>query len=111
MFTIARIQKRKKEVINKTKVSGVGLTDGSVVSQLIGSTFQRYNFYNNWLNILQKDFVSPIADSWKLYYEYFLADSVSNGTGYDYHIEFEPRAEAGSRIHRVVLDRWTTHLH
>lgn len=83
--------KKKKEVINKTKVSGVGLTDGSVVSQLIGSTFQQYNFYNNWLNILQKDFVSPISDSWKLYYEYYLADSISNGAGYDYHIEFEPR--------------------
>ncbi len=86
-----RNPQKKKEVINKTKVSGVGLTDGSVVSQLIGSTFQQYNFYNNWLNILQKDFVSPISDSWKLYYEYYLADSVFNGTNYDYHIDFEPR--------------------
>ncbi|GGN01687.1 hypothetical protein GCM10010967_40150 [Dyadobacter beijingensis] len=82
---------KKKEVINKTKVSGVGLTDGSVVSQLIGSTFQQYNFYNNWLNVLQKDFVSPISDNWRLYYEYFLADSVANGTRYDYQIDFEPR--------------------
>lgn len=86
-----RDPQKKKEVINKTKVSGVGLTDGSVVSQLIGSTFQQYNFYNNWLNILQKDFVSPISDNWKLYYEYYLADSVYNGSGYDYHIDFEPR--------------------
>ena len=86
-----RDPQKKKEVINKTKVSGVGLTDGSVVSQLIGSTFQQYNFYNNWLNILQKDFVSPISDNWKLYYEYYLADSVYNGTNYDYHIDFEPR--------------------
>ncbi|MCE6989275.1 DUF5686 and carboxypeptidase-like regulatory domain-containing protein [Dyadobacter sp. CY323] len=85
--------KKKKEIINKTKVSGVGLTDGSLVSQLIGSSFQQYNFYNNWLNILEKDFVSPISDSWKLYYEYYLADSVSNGSSYDYHIEFEPRQE------------------
>lgn len=83
--------KKKKEIISKTKVSGVGLTDGSFVSQLVGSSFQQYNFYNNWLNILEKDFVSPISDNWKLYYEYYLADSVYNGTGYDYHIEFEPR--------------------
>ncbi|WP_353717991.1 DUF5686 family protein [Dyadobacter sp. 676] len=82
---------KKKEIIKKTKVSGVGLTDGSVVSQLIGSTFQQYNFYNNYLNILQKDFVSPISDNWKLYYEYYLADSAFNGSGYDYHIDFEPR--------------------
>jgi hypothetical protein len=85
--------KKKKEVINKTKVSGVGLTDGSLVSQVIGSSFQQYNFYGNWLNILDKDFVSPIADSWKLYYEYYLSDSLFNGINYDYHIDFEPRQE------------------
>ncbi|QRR03821.1 DUF5686 and carboxypeptidase-like regulatory domain-containing protein [Dyadobacter sandarakinus] len=85
--------RKKKEVILKTKISGVGLTDGGLTSQLVGSSFQQYNFYKNWLNILEKDFVSPIADSWKLYYEYYLADSVYNGTSYDYHIEFEPRKE------------------
>ncbi|WP_025763632.1 DUF5686 and carboxypeptidase-like regulatory domain-containing protein [Dyadobacter tibetensis] len=83
--------KKKKEIIHKTKVSGVGLTDGSFVSQVVGSSFQQYNFYGNWLNILEKDFVSPIADSWKLYYEYYLADSVKNGNSADYLIEFEPR--------------------
>jgi hypothetical protein len=85
--------KRKKEVILKTKVSGVGLTDGSLVSQLVGSSFQQYNFYNNWLNILAKDFASPMADSWKISYEYYLADSIANGSAQDYHIEFEPRRE------------------
>ncbi|MCF0042802.1 DUF5686 and carboxypeptidase-like regulatory domain-containing protein [Dyadobacter fanqingshengii] len=88
-----RNPKKKKEIINKTKVSGVGLTDGSLVSQVIGSSFQQYNFYNNWLNILDKDFVSPIADSWKVYYEYYLSDSVKNGDKYDYQIDFEPKHE------------------
>jgi hypothetical protein len=83
--------KKKKEIIHKTKVSGVGLTDGSFVSQVVGSSFQQYNFYQNWLTILEKDFVSPISDSWKIYYEFYLADSVSNGAGYDYQIDFEPR--------------------
>lgn len=85
--------KKKKEIINKTKVSGVGLTDGSFVSQIVGSSFQQYNFYNNWLNVLEKDFISPISDSWKLYYDYYLADSIPNGTKYDYKIDFEPRQE------------------
>jgi hypothetical protein len=86
-----RDPKKKKEIIQKTKVSGVGLTDGSFVSQVVGSSFQQYNFYQNWLTILEKDFVSPISDSWKIYYEFYLADSVSNGAGYDYQIDFEPR--------------------
>lgn len=83
--------KKKKEIINKTKLSGVALTDGSFVSQVVGSSFQQYNFYRNYLNILDKDFVSPIADSWKVYYDYYLADSVSNGNTYDYLIDFEPK--------------------
>ncbi len=83
--------KKKKEIVRKTKVAGIGLTDGSLTSQVIGSSFQQYNFYGNWLNLLEKDFVSPIGDSWKVYYEYFLADSSYNGTNWDYQIEYEPR--------------------
>jgi len=82
---------KRKEIIKKTKVSGVGMDDSGLVSQVIGSSFQQYNFYNDWLNILEKDFVSPISDSWRLYYEYFLSDSIPNGDTYDYRIEFEPR--------------------
>ena len=35
----------KTEQIIKSKISGVGLDDGSMVTQLVGSTFQEYNFY------------------------------------------------------------------
>lgn len=84
---------KKKEIINKTKISGIGLTDGSFVSQIVGSSFQQYNFYKNWLKVLEKDFVSPISDSWKLYYDFYLADSVANGVYYDYQIDFEPKHE------------------
>ena len=69
----------KTEHILKTKISGVGVEDGDIVTQLIGSSFQEYNFYQNWLNILSKDFVSPIADGWRLYYEYDLTDSLFIG--------------------------------
>jgi hypothetical protein len=69
----------RKEVIEKSKVSGVGITDGSTTSQITGSVFQEYNFYKNWQEILQKDFVSPIADGWKTFYDYDLLDSVLVG--------------------------------
>lgn len=49
-----RDPERKREQIIKTKLTGVGLQDGTLVSQLIGSSFQEYNFYKNWLNILEK---------------------------------------------------------
>lgn len=66
----------KKEIVEKSKITGVGITDGSTTSQITGSAFQEYNFYKNWLNILEKEFVSPIADGWKGFYDYDLLDSV-----------------------------------
>ena len=52
----------KYENIIRSKINGVGVEDGTTVTQLVGSSFLEYNFYQNWLNILGKDFVSPIAD-------------------------------------------------
>lgn len=83
--------KKKKEIIQKTKISGITVADGGLISQLTGASFQQYNFYNNWLRILEKDFASPISEKWKAYYDYFLSDSVFNGTSYDYKIEFWPK--------------------
>lgn len=83
---------RTRENILKTKVSGVGVTDGTTVAQILGSTFQDYNFYKNWLHILEKDFVSPIADSWKAYYDYELQKEMKLIGGVKcYQIDFVPK--------------------
>jgi hypothetical protein len=83
----------KKEVIEKTKVTGVGITDGSTTSQITGSVFQEYNFYKNWLQILNKDFVSPIAEGWKTYYDYDLLEDVLVGQDSCYKLQVYPRRE------------------
>ncbi|UII29528.1 DUF5686 and carboxypeptidase regulatory-like domain-containing protein [Fulvivirga maritima] len=85
--------KLKHENILKTKITGVGIEDGTLVSQFIGSSFQEYNFYQNWLNIVSKDFVSPIADGWRLYYDYDLTDSAYVESDYCYRLDFYPRSE------------------
>ncbi len=83
----------KKELISKTRITGVGVTDGTTVTQMIGSSFQEYNFYQNWLNIVTKEFVSPIADVWRLYYDYDLSDSLEVNGHYCYRLDFFPRSE------------------
>ena len=83
----------RKEVIEKTKVTGVGITDGSTTSQITGSVFQEYNFYRNWLQILNKDFVSPIADGWRTYYDYDLLEEVLVGQDSCYKLQVYPRRE------------------
>src|SRR5690606_30137666 len=79
----------KEEILN-TRVSGVGITDGTTISQITGSVFQEYNFYKNWLTILDKDFVSPIADGWKGFYDYDLTDSVKVGEDSCYVLQVYP---------------------
>lgn len=81
----------KHEQIIKTKVNGVGVTDGTLVSQLIGSSYQEYNFYQNWLNIVGKEFASPISNSWKLIYDYELTDSLFIDSTFCYQIDFSPK--------------------
>ncbi len=92
-FYVKNNPKIQKEYIINTKVSGVGIDDGSLTSQLIGSTFQQYNFYTNWVNLVNKEFISPIADGWKTYYEYSLEDSLYVGEHYCYKIDFWPKSE------------------
>lgn len=80
-----------KEIIEKTNIKGIGVTDGSLTSQIIGSSFQQYNFYLNQVSILDKNFASPIADEWKLIYDYYLADSTFFGDNFCYKIDFTPK--------------------
>lgn len=82
----------KTERVLNTKIHGVGIEDGTTVMQVVGSSFQEYNFYQNWLNILTKEFVSPIADGWRLYYEYDLTDSLYVGNHYCYRLDFFPKS-------------------
>jgi hypothetical protein len=82
----------RTEKIKNSKITGVGIEDGDAITQFVGSSFQEYNFYQNWLNIVSKDFISPIADAWKLYYEYDLTDSVYIGNHYCYRIDFFPKS-------------------
>ncbi len=82
---------QQKEQIEKTKISGLGMSEGETVSQIIGSSFQDYNFYRNWLNIVNKDFVSPIADGWRIYYDYVLEDSTEKNGDWIYRIEVTPK--------------------
>lgn len=83
----------KKEIVEKSRITGVGITDGSTTAQITGSAFQEYNFYKNWLNIVEKDFVSPIADGWKGFYDYDLLDSVLVGSDSCYLLKVYPLRE------------------
>jgi uncharacterized protein DUF5686/carboxypeptidase-like protein len=81
----------RHEYILKTKVTGLGLTDGTFTSQIVGSTYQEYNFYRNYMTIIEKEFVSPLTNGWKGIYNYYLIDSLMIGEDYTYRLDFEPK--------------------
>jgi hypothetical protein len=83
----------KTEHIKASKLSGVGLDDGSLVSQVVGSSLQDYNFYKNWIDIIDRSFISPLADGGLGFYRYYLVDSMVIGGKYCWKIEFIPRNE------------------
>ena len=82
---------RKREEIQHNQMHGLAPRENSVLSQMLGSSFQDWNFYPNWQLILTKDFVSPIADGWKFSYDYVLQDSVYIGRDYCYQLGVSPR--------------------
>lgn len=83
-----------KERILKTQVKAIGITDGSLVSQFTGATFQQYNFYRPYVRILQKDIASPIGENWQAVYSYRMIDTTAIGSLPCYQIDFEPRQQA-----------------
>jgi hypothetical protein len=83
---------RKKEIIQKTNIKGVGVKDGSFVSQLVGGNLvANYNFYQNYVSFFGKDFASPIGEGFKSNYKYYLGDTVNVDGRICYQIDYEPK--------------------
>ena len=82
---------KTKEYVLKTHVSGVGVSDGGLVSQLTGASFQQYNFYRNSLSVLGKDIPSPIGKQWEAVYNFQLKDTVVVGRAVCYKIDCTPK--------------------
>jgi hypothetical protein len=83
--------KMSREIVRAKKLTGIGMDDNSILSQLINTSFYDYNFYENRIVIMNKDFVSPIADGWSNYYEYILEDSMYIGEQWCYKIDVTPK--------------------
>lgn len=80
--------KAEKEVIKAAKVSGI---ENESILQFLGDMFQHYDFYNNYISIFQKHFVSPVANFGLNYYKYYLIDSTLFENKWCYKITFKPK--------------------
>ncbi|WP_082116079.1 DUF5686 and carboxypeptidase-like regulatory domain-containing protein [Hymenobacter terrenus] len=87
-----RQPREQKEAIARTRTVGLGLEAGDGVAQLLsGSGFRDYDLYQNSVRILNQSLPSPLADTWRLHYEFWLEDSVRIAGEFCYRLGVEPR--------------------
>ncbi|MDX1902832.1 MAG: DUF5686 family protein, partial [Thermonemataceae bacterium] len=91
-FYYMRNPLKEKEEVKATNLTGLGLEDAKGIGQIFaGARLNEYNFYRNQLNILDKYFTSPIADGWRIKYDYDLMDSVWVGKDFCYVLNIVPK--------------------
>jgi hypothetical protein len=83
--------RKHHEYIKASKVNGIGVTDGTTTVQVLGATLQQYNFYDSWITIMKKTFISPIGDGCFYYYKYRIRDTVTIENKTCYKIELTPK--------------------
>lgn len=81
----------QKEVIEAVKLSGVGIREGDFISNFTGSSYLDLNFYENKVLLLEKEFLSPLAEGAFIFYEFYLSDSMFIGNDWCYKIKVKPR--------------------
>lgn len=86
-----------REVIRANRVSGV--EDSFSVAQFTGQMPGNVNFYHNFIDIFNVRFASPLADGGRMFYNYFLIDSLDIEGRKSYKIRFHPK-----ELSTLVLD-------
>ncbi|MCF6365797.1 MAG: DUF5686 and carboxypeptidase regulatory-like domain-containing protein [Bacteroidales bacterium] len=87
-FYYKKFPKHRKEIIKAVNFAGI---DNLSASKFTGQMYLEFNFYKNYIKILEKDFISPVALSGLLVYDYSLLDSTFIDNSWCYHLSFLPK--------------------
>lgn len=79
-----------KEIIKGSKISGFDGNNTSV-AQFTGEMYQKFNIYDNYIELFKKGFVSPLNTSALMFYRFYLTDSTEYKNRYSYNLSFKPR--------------------
>lgn len=83
------LRDKEKEVLS-TEENSLLLTEGKSARQLVSNIDIEVNFYDNFISLLGKSFISPLTQGGPAYYKYIL-DSLTTTEGKQYEISFRPR--------------------
>lgn len=87
-FYFRKTPRATREFIKASQISGI---ENQSLTQYLGGLFLNVNIYDNYLDIFEKNFVSPVANSALSTYEYYLEDTVIIDGRSCYQIRFEPK--------------------
>ncbi len=82
--------KKRREIIKAANPNGI---KNESVLKLLGGMDQVVNVYNNFIPVMDKQFVSPISDNGDFYYNYRVVDTQFVNNRRFYHLVFTPRRE------------------
>lgn len=82
----------EREVINASRVSGI--KENFTLAQFTGKMHVDANFYDNYMELFEVRFTSPLATQGLLFYKYFLVDSLQMEGRKIYKIRFHPKGHS-----------------
>jgi hypothetical protein len=82
---------KRKSTIEADITKGLGLLEDTEISGFTSGLDDGINFYDNTIQLLEQNFISPAHDNGWFFYKYYLLDSTKTDTGKEYTVRFTPR--------------------
>jgi hypothetical protein len=87
-FYFKKNPKKKKELVKATRISGM---DNVQLGQFMGDMYLDINVYDNYIQFFNKSFISPVANSARSFYKFYLEDSTFIDNQWCYKLRFVPK--------------------
>ena len=98
-------QKNPEKIYENIKASNTKGFNNESFSRLLGVMDQNVNIYNNFVIVMDKDFISPFNDNADAYYNFYVPDTQVVNKQKIYHFVFRPK-RAGQNTFEG--DAWVT---
>lgn len=79
-----------REIVKASRISGI--EEDYTLAQFTGHLHVNINLYDNFIDVFEVRFASPLADHGRMFYKYFLVDSMNIEGRKTYKIRFHPKA-------------------
>ncbi len=87
-FYYRKKPRNTREIIRAYNISGI---ENQSITQYLGGLYKNIDIYDNLIFLFEKNFISPISNSGKLYYKYTIVDSVFIDNKWCFEVTFRPK--------------------